>query len=100
MEDCYVYAISDGDRHCKIGIASAPGLRLLALQSGNPRPLRIVRTLTFKSRKAALDAERFFLRAARRHAAIGEWLVVQPSAIERWFDATISKWHREWLTQS
>jgi T5orf172 domain-containing protein len=101
VSDHTLYAISDGANHCKIGITSRPlNIRLSSLQSGNPRRLKVVRTMSFVTRKAALRVEKEFLAGARRHSAFGEWIETSPGAVERWFDASIGRWHREWKEQS
>jgi hypothetical protein len=75
----FLYVISEGDSGpVKIGVSSNPEYRLVALQTGNPRPLSLFWTKRFGRRSAAFDVEReahVFMSDMRQ---AGEWFDADP----------------------
>lgn len=67
-----VYFISDGE-FVKIGKADNVEKRLKTLQTGNPKPLKILKTIPCNSAKEAYDLEFFFHALLKDHKSNGEW---------------------------
>ena len=67
MPDAFVYLISDRAEYVMVGISGDVGARLVHLQSGNPRPLRIELLAGPVEREAASRVER------RAHALLAEY---------------------------
>jgi hypothetical protein len=73
----YVYAIRDGE-HVKLGVASNVTLRMFSLQTGNPRPLTLVRSWLVQNSQAIEEA------LHERYAALrlrGEWFAMPASVL-------------------
>ena len=70
--EAFLYCIQDGDLY-KIGWAVDPVKRLAHLQTGNPRPMRLIATLQCKCAGQAQQRERYLHKTHRRHRVRGEW---------------------------
>lgn len=63
---------------CKIGIGSNPRSRVVNLQSGNPRPIRLYAEIALPERCHASDVERAVHHILRASRLSGEWFQVEP----------------------
>lgn len=68
----YLYLITDGN-HYKIGVAKDPQRRLKALQTGNPKVLKLLATGYRRSTKTAFSVERQIHQGLKRQRLHGEW---------------------------
>jgi hypothetical protein len=69
-----LYIASEGPNGpVKIGRSVNAGARLASLQTGNPRPLKLIYCCTL-SRNDAVEAERNLLADLQEFALVGEWL--------------------------
>jgi hypothetical protein len=76
-----LYVIAEHARGpIKIGRSCNAAGRLPGLQTGNPRPLRVVAAWELPYR-SAVEAEQILLEELERHALVGEWLALSPSFI-------------------
>ena len=70
----YLYIINEGSSgHLKIGHGKSPKSRLSQLQTGNPRPLFIVYTKSYDSKKDAYRIEKCLHTRLRHYSLKGEW---------------------------
>lgn len=69
----YVYFISDGHGHTKIGVSDNPQKRLKQCQTGNPYKLKLERTEVFESRNDALEREKELHNKFKDFNTHGEW---------------------------
>lgn len=73
MKLSQLYIISEGpDGPIKIGRSRSAGARLLTLQTGNSRPLRIAAAYTMPIDQVT-EAESYLHEELERHALVGEW---------------------------
>lgn len=86
----YLIAPEGVDRPVKIGVADDPQKRLRQLQTGNPTPLRIVRTFSAQSRAAVNDWEFHAHRLFADHRLAGEWFDLSADDII----ARVPEWRR------
>ena len=68
-----VYAISDGHRHNKIGVASNVSRRMKELQTGSPRRLLLSSYVECDSQPEAFSVESAAKRSLDEFRTIGEW---------------------------
>ena len=74
MSNSFLYVISDdAGASIKIGRSANVYARLTTLQTGNPRPLRIIGAWEFDYADI-LEAERLLLNEFKQWALTGEWL--------------------------
>lgn len=67
-----VYFISDGD-YIKIGKANNPEKRLVQLQTGNPKTLKLLNVIECKTEKEAFELEAFLHTILQSTHQTGEW---------------------------
>lgn len=67
----YVYFVTDGD-FIKIGIAKDVKKRLQTLQTGNPKRLKVLKTIALQDDEARMQEENYH-RKFRDYNACGEW---------------------------
>lgn len=77
----YLYFIAEsgkGNVPVKIGYSNDPERRVLDLQTGNPRKLKLSISLPFDSEELAREAERtFHWLAGKKHRSMaGEWFII------------------------
>ena len=75
-EKWYVYFISCGNKankFVKIGIAKDPAKRILGLQIGNPYDLKLTSSIECRSRRHALNLERWLHGCFFKYHVRGEW---------------------------
>jgi hypothetical protein len=78
------YVVSEGvNGPVKVGRSINAAYRLCALQTGNPRPLRLIFKIDL-TRDEAIVTERAFLTAFRKRAMTGEWLDLSEELILSW----------------
>lgn len=87
MSDVYVYVIAHEESGgavgpVKVGIGKSPRKRRRALQTGNPKPLKLYATLRMPNRGIASDIERAFHVLQKEHCLIGEWFNMEPGHAE------------------
>lgn len=80
---CFIYAVATVIRGCpsapvKIGVSSAPAVRLRELQTGSPHKLTIVFCAMLDSRDRAVRMERHAHEDAAPWAMAGEWFDIEP----------------------
>lgn len=68
----YIYFVSDGE-FIKIGIAKDVRARMHNLQTGNPKRLKLLKTIECNSNLDARIQEETFHRKYRKYSACGEW---------------------------
>lgn len=74
----YVYFISDGHGHIKIGKADDVFVRLRELQTGNPYKLKVILSVVLKSMKDAYDLELELHKMFSEDRLEGEWFNEEP----------------------
>ena len=74
----YVYFISDGHGHIKIGKADNTTERLKELQVGNPFRLHQILNIMVNSPEVAFDMERTLHRYFKNYQMEGEWFRERP----------------------
>lgn len=82
----FVYFISDGE-YIKIGKAKQPKQRLMELQTGNPKELKILWLIPCKNDKAAYYVEQSLHGLYRSYRQCGEWFDVLPKMQKHSFDS-------------
>jgi predicted GIY-YIG superfamily endonuclease len=73
MTVTYVYFIQQGYGAIKIGVSDDPDQRLLKLQTGTSRALRVIAKFPFSTRAAAFDMERDLHLKFCHLRLSGEW---------------------------
>lgn len=81
-----LYVISDDRGHAKIGVARRPDRRCSELQTGNPYPLRVVKSWQFTDFETAYGLEQLLLSRSRRHNTQGEWVRARLDALVTFVD--------------
>lgn len=76
----WVYLITDGAGHYKIGMSKDVPARLVQLQISNPRKLRVVAVALCGRQSDAADLEAGILFSCRRHKTSGEWIAAKSEA--------------------
>lgn len=77
MSEQYLYLISESaDGPVKVGISRNPGARLIELQQGNSRKLKIIAEFICEDRAKARFVERQILEMHGAIRLVGEWLDV------------------------
>ena len=71
----FVYFITDGT-FVKIGITNRITYRLNQLQTGNPRPLRLMFAFMTKDRSTSKTLEEYFHTLYNEYRSIGEWFKI------------------------
>jgi hypothetical protein len=66
--DGFIYIISDGHTHIKVGFSCNPTKRMALLQTTNPRFLTLVRTIPSNRR-----TEHIIQRGLEKYRTRGEW---------------------------
>lgn len=85
----WVYFITDGVGHVKIGFAANVGARLCELQTGNALPLTVLATL-----KGSCDTERELHQRFAEYRVRGEWFRLAPEVVE-YIEAIPNRKHRK-----
>ncbi len=91
--DWFVYIIQSGDRPkspIKIGVSSNVDKRVAELQTGNPYPLKVLASITCRSKSDAYGLENFIHKKLRKHRMKGEWF--KQGNID--FDNLFSHYHK------
>jgi hypothetical protein len=91
---CWVYVITDGHGHTKIGIGQNVSARLATLQVGNPHRLSTYAKWRLWSTEQALYIEKSVLMGAWRHWAVGEWLRADPAVVARLVEKKVVRFGR------
>lgn len=79
----YVYLIAESDNGpVKIGVAKNPGARIVELQVGNPKRLRLAGTWALLNRNDAFFVERAVLDEMVRYRLVGEWIDARVSEMK------------------
>jgi len=76
IDKYYVYFISCGEKNnpsIKIGMAKDPTKRILDLQIGNPKLLKLESTIECRSRKHAHNLEHWLHKCFSKYHIRGEW---------------------------
>ena len=69
----FVYFIGNSEKNiCKIGFSYSPNQRLIELQTGNPFPLFV-----FKTVKGDMEMEKTFHFLYRQYRTRGEWFKIE-----------------------
>lgn len=76
-----VYVVTDDRGNYKVGASYSPSARCASLQTGNPRPLRVVYSVEFSDRSSALEIESSVHLNLSRFRTIGEWFKCSPDEI-------------------
>lgn len=71
--ETFVYFIGQGYGLVKIGVARDPERRILNLQTGNGKALKLIATFPFSSRSDAVCVERELHRKYASYRVNGEW---------------------------
>ncbi len=74
--ECYVYGITDGDGHMKIGISTRPEKRLADMQVGQAEALSLAWKVKTPNRSVARSVEGRLHRFYRNANLRGEWFTV------------------------
>jgi len=77
-KQCYVYFVSDGHNHIKIGKAFDTFSRMLTLQTGNPFKLKQVMSLMCPSEDVAFKIESTLHKHFEFCQLEGEWFDEEP----------------------
>jgi hypothetical protein len=77
-----VYVIEDAAGWCKIGLSRDPEGRLRALQTGNPRPLRLAYVTQPFTRDDAALLEYVAHLGFAKHRVNGEWFACRAETVE------------------
>lgn len=80
-----VYLIK-ADKYYKIGVATDASKRLLALQTSNPVPLKLVTYYDFETKEDAHFAEYALHQKFNKTRKNGEWFTLTPEKIEAFHD--------------
>lgn len=87
----YLYLLSDGNGHCKIGVAKDIKRRVSILQTGNPHKLIQVFSWDFIDEKEAYFIEQLSLYGCINSRATGEWVNGSHTSIARLINFIIKK---------
>lgn len=78
----HLYFIQEGEAGpIKIGVSEFPNVRAGELQTGNPRPLHVIRTLPAGHTGAATALERRWHTAFGSQRMVGEWFAPSPELL-------------------
>lgn len=68
----YIYVITD-ETHIKVGVSRNPSKRIKALQTGSPKPLRVVNTYCLPAKKVYALESRCHQQISSYYLKRGEW---------------------------
>lgn len=94
MSDHYLYLIAEAkdDWPVKVGVAMEPMARLITLQTGNSRRLRLVQKWRFAERRHAFEMERAILNEMSPYAEVGEWIAADGFGMRHLINDRIKEW--------
>ena len=78
MACSYVYFITDGNGHIKIGKADDVMERVAELQTGNPYKLSVILNVIMPTKTKAFNLERELHDKFKRFRLEGEWFMEEP----------------------